>query len=87
MSEVWKLVIGSAGVAIGFLAGLIGFFAVMSSPSGALLGERPTLSFLVSIGMCGGGAALVGYLCLTIVGFMEQRAKRAIRKQKKRRRK
>jgi hypothetical protein len=87
MSEAWKLVIGFVGVTTGFVAGLFGLFALMSSSGGQTLEHRPTLMFLVSVGMCAGGAALVGYLFLSIIGLMEKRSKRASRREKKRRRK
>jgi hypothetical protein len=83
MSEPWKLVIGFVGVVVGFAGGLLGFSAVMASTIGTLLNDRLFFIFLVSIGMCGGGAALVGYLFLSIIGLFERRAKRTRRKKKK----
>ena len=82
MSEPWKLVIGFVGVVVGFVGGLLGFSAVMASALGTLLNDRLPLIFLVSIGMCGGGAVLVGYLLLGVIGLFERRAKRTRRKKK-----
>ncbi len=83
MSEPWKLVVGFAGVVVGFLAGLRGLVAIMDRSGGALFDHGPAVTVLVSIGMCGGGAALVGYLALGIVGFAEKRVKRSKRRKKK----
>ena len=83
MRESWKLVVGFVGITVGFVAGLVGLFAVMSRAGGTILDRGPTVTVLVSIGMCGGGALLVGYLALTAVGFMEKRAKRTRRKKKR----
>ena len=83
MSEPWKLVIGFIGVVGGFAGGLFGLFAIMSGPSAALLDDRPTVTFLVSVGLCGGGAALVGWVFLSIIGYVEKRSKRAKRRKKK----
>lgn len=86
MSEVGKLVVGLIGVAVGLAGGFVALILVMQRTGGALF-DRPAVGLLVAAGLVGGGAALIGYLALAAVEFIETRRKRASRKRKKRDRK
>ncbi len=83
MGEPGKLVVGLVGVVIGLGAGFAMVVLIMQRTGGALF-DRPALGLAVVAGLVGGGAALAGYVALTIVERIEQRRKRASRKQKKR---
>lgn len=86
MGEVTKLLIGLVGILVGFLAGLAVHIFIVQRIGGALF-ERPGVGLLVAFGLCGGGAALLGYLALTMAGKIEARRKKAARKRKKKQKK
>lgn len=85
MGEAGKLVVGFIGVIIGLAAGFGVVVLIMQRTGGALF-ETPALGLLVVAGLVGGGAALMGYATLALVEWLEQRRKRASRKEKKRKR-
>lgn len=86
MGEVTKLIIGLAGVVVGFLGGLAVHIFIVQRVGGALF-DRPGIGLLIAFGLCGGGAALLGYLALTLAGRVDARRKKAARKAKKQRKK
>ncbi len=81
MSEPKKLAVGFVGVIIGLAAGFAAVIYIMQRTGGALF-DNPGLGLLVVAALVGGGAALTGYLALTLVERIEQRRKRAGRKEK-----
>jgi len=86
MSEVTKLVVGFVGIVSGFLLGLAAYMFIMQRTGSAVI-DRPGLVFTVAIGLCGGGAVLLGYVALSIAGRIDVGRKRAARKRKKKMRK
>lgn len=86
MSEVTKLLIGLLGIVIGFMAGLAAHIFIMQRVGGALF-ERQGVGLLVAFGLCGGGAALLGYLALALTGRIDAQRRKAARKRKKKQRK
>lgn len=86
MSGTGKLVIGGLGTGLGFVLGLVVHVSIMDRTGGALF-DRPALGLAVALGLCGGGALLLGYASLALINYIEQRRKRAARKDKKRRNK
>ena len=76
MGEVTKLVAGLVGVILGLLAGFGGLALVMQRTGGALF-DTPALGLLVAAGLVGGGAVLMGYITLWIVGTISKRRKKA----------
>lgn len=76
MGEVGKLIAGLVGVLVGLLIGFGALTLVMQRTGGALF-ETPALGVIVAVGLVGGGAALLGYLTLWIVGAIEKRRKKA----------
>jgi len=85
MGEGWKLIAGLLGVIAGLVAGF-GALALVMQRTGGQLFDNPGLGLLVSVGLVGGGAALIGYLALWIVGVIEKKRKKARRASEKRRR-
>ncbi|MEA3401133.1 MAG: hypothetical protein U9R79_07825 [Armatimonadota bacterium] len=83
MSEAGKLVLGFVGVVIGLAGGFVALVFVMQRTGGVLF-DRPAVLVAVALGLVGGGAALMGYLSLTVVEYIERRKKRAARKKKQR---
>lgn len=83
MSEPGKLVVGCLGVLIGLALGFAGLTYVMQLTGGALF-DRQLLGLLVAVGLVGGGAALFGWLALTVPDMIERHRKRTARKEKKR---
>lgn len=81
MSEPGKLVVGFVGVIIGLVAGFAVVILIMQRTGGALF-DNPGLGLLVVAVLVGGGAALIGYLALTIVERAERNRKRTSRKKK-----
>ena len=81
MSEPKKLAVGFVDVIIGLAAGFAAVIYIMQRTGGALF-DNPGLGLLVVAALVGGGAALTGYLALTLVERIEQRRKRAGRKEK-----
>jgi hypothetical protein len=81
MSEPGKLVVGFVGVIIGLVAGFVAVILIMQRTGGALF-DNPGLGLLVVAVLVGGGAALIGYLALTIVERAERNRKRTGRKEK-----
>lgn len=81
MSEPGKLVVGFVGVIIGLVAGFAVVILIMQRTGGALF-DNPGLGLLVVAVLVGGGAALIGYLALTIVERAERNRKRTGRKEK-----
>lgn len=86
MSGLAKLGIGTLGTIIGFLLGLVAHFAIVARMGDAMF-DRPALGLAIALGLCGGGALLLGYASLAVVNHVEQRRKRSARKEKKRRNK
>lgn len=74
MGEVAKLVAGLVGVLVGLVAGFGALTLVMQRTGGALF-DTPLLGVIVSAGLLGGGAAIVGYLTLWIAGAISKRRK------------
>ncbi|NLO06887.1 MAG: hypothetical protein GX131_13765 [candidate division WS1 bacterium] len=81
MQDLGKLLAGLAGVIIGLIAGFGALALVMQRTGGALF-DRPALGLVVALGLVGGGAALIGYLTLHVIGWVEQRRRRASRRSK-----
>ncbi|GEM_PF-6308680 len=86
MGEGAKLITGLVGVILGLLLGFGALTLVMQQTGGRLF-ENSGLGLLVSMGLVGGGAALMGYLALWIAGTIDQRKKKAKRAANKERRK
>ncbi len=84
MRGMGKLAIGTVSTIIGFVLGLVAHFAIMER-SGDVMFDRPALGLAVALGLCGGGALLLGYASLALINYIEQRRKRTARKDKKRR--
>ncbi len=84
MSGPGKLAIGTVSTIIGFVLGLVAHFAIMER-SGDVMFDRPALGLAVALGLCGGGALLLGYASLGLINYIELRRKRTARKAKKRR--
>lgn len=85
MGEGWKLIAGLLGVIAGLVAGF-GALALVMQRTGGQFSDNPGLGLLVAVGLVGGGAALIGYLALWIVGVIEKKRKKARRASEKRRR-
>ncbi len=86
MSGLGKLAIGTVSTIAGFVLGLVAHFAIMARMGDAMF-DRPALGLAVALGLCGGGALLLGYASLALINYIEQRRKRSARKEKKRRNK
>ena len=86
MSGMGKLAIGTLGTIIGFGLGLVAHFAITERMGDAMF-DRPALGLVIALGLCGGGALLLGYASLGLINYIEQRRKRSSRKAKKRRNK
>ena len=76
MGEIAKLIAGLIGVVAGIIAGFGALTLVMQRTGGALF-ETPFLGVVVAVGLVGGGAALMGYLALWIVGVIARKRKKA----------
>ena len=82
MAETLKLLVGIVGVLIGMSIGIAALIFIMQRTEGALF-ATPALGVLVSAGLVGGGAALVGYFTLWLYSEIEHKRRRAGRKSKK----
>jgi len=86
MGGMGKLAIGTVSTIIGFGLGLAAHFAITERMGDAMF-DRPALGLAVALGLCAGGALLLGYTSLALINYLDQRRKRSARKEKKRRKK